>query len=139
MSNHLEKIVLFLKQHHVLSLATSDGVELSVCNLFYSFNEKDVVFIVASNQDTLHMQHIAKKNEVAGTVVLETKSVGKIQGVQFQGDFVALADNDRLREHYFLDFSYSKVLKPSLYKIVIKSFKMTDNRLGFGKKIIWKR
>jgi len=28
-------------------------------------------------------------------------------------------------------------MNPQLWKVKVESFKFTDNRLGFGKKIIW--
>jgi len=136
MDENLKKIVLFLEEHHVMSLATSCDSELSVCNLFYAFSEKEVSFVVASSEDTVHIQNILKNPSVAGSVVLETKTVGKIQGLQFRGDFSLLVDSN-LKKLYFKTFPYALALGPKLWQIKIDWFKMTDNRLGFGKKIIW--
>ena len=94
MSEDLEKISGFLEQHHVLSLATSDGEELSVCSLFYVYSPKDLKFVVASSLDTIHISHILKHNAIAGNILLETQSVGKIQGVQFRGVFKKLSKED---------------------------------------------
>ncbi|MEA2099638.1 MAG: hypothetical protein U9P72_05875 [Campylobacterota bacterium] len=132
----LDKIVSFLDEHHVLSLATSDANELSVCSLFYIFSQDELSFVVASSDETLHINHIKKNKYIAGNIVLETKSVGKIQGVQFRGEFLELVDK-KLSNLYFKAFPYSKILKPKLWRIKVNYFKMTDNRLGFGKKIIW--
>ena len=137
MSQDLEKIDRFLQEHHVLSLATSDGDDLSVCSLFYSYSLEKNLFVVASSEETTHMQHIAKNNKVAGNILLETKSVGKIQGVQFRGNFFALEDENS-KKKYFSLFPHAKLMNPLLWQIKINYFKMTDNRLGFGKKIIWK-
>ena len=136
MNNDLEKIVSFLNKHHVLSLATSSEEEISVCNLFYTFAKDKVSFIVASSDDTTHIQHINKSPKIAGTVVLETKAVGKVQGVQFRGEFLELQDN-ALKGLYFKAFPYAIAMNPKLWQIKINYFKMTDNTLGFGKKIIW--
>jgi len=135
-TSELEKIDSFLAKHHVLSLATSSGGELSACNLFYAFDVEKLSFVVASSDDTTHIQNIFKNPSIAGTVVLETKIVGKIQGVQFRGEFSLLEDKD-LEKLYFSSFPYALVIKPKLWKIKINYFKMTDNTLGFGKKIIW--
>ena len=137
MDSSLDKIEIFLDKHHVLSLATFYDEEISVCSLFYVFFKDKNSFIVASGDDTTHINHIKKNKIVAGNIVLETKTVGKIQGVQFRGEFLEL-DNKQLRDIYFKAFPYSKVLKPKLWQIKVNYFKMTDNRLGFGKKIIWK-
>ena len=134
----LEKIEAFLSEHHVLSLATSNVDELSVCNLFYAYDEKKSIFVVASSDDTTHINHIQKNSNVAGSVVLETKTVGKIQGLQFRGEF-SILQNDSLKKLYFKTFPYALAMNPKLWQIKVDYFKLTDNRLGFGKKFIWKR
>ncbi|MBU1657965.1 pyridoxamine 5'-phosphate oxidase family protein [bacterium] len=136
MSKELEKINLFLREHHVMSLATSHNGELSVCNLFYMFAKDKLSFVVASSEETLHIRHIMKNSIVAGSVVLETETVGKIQGVQFRGTF-SLLEDAKLEKSYFKRFPYALVLRSKLWQIKVNYFKMTDNRLGFGKKIIF--
>ena len=136
MQNDLKKINTFLSKHHVLSLATSDGLELSACNLFYIFDLDRHSFVVASSEDTTHIKNITKNPKVAGTVVLETKIVGKIEGIQFRGEFLLLADEE-LKKLYFKAFPYALAMSPKLWQIKISYFKLTDNTLGFGKKIIW--
>ena len=136
MDETLKKINLFLDEHHVLSLATSGVDGLSVCNLFYAFVKDENTFVVASSDDTLHIKHISENQNVAGSIVLETKTVGKIQGIQFRGEF-SLLEDDELKKYYFKAFPYAIALKPKLWQIRVSYFKMTDNTLGFGKKLIW--
>jgi hypothetical protein len=40
---------------------------------------------------------------------------------------------------YFKRFPYALAMNPTLWKIKVEFFKLTDNRLGFGKKIMWQR
>lgn len=134
----LEKIENFLSDHHVLSLATNGDDGLNVCNLFYAYDQEDVSFVVASSDDTNHIKDVLKNSFVAGSVVLETKTVAKIQGLQFKGEFSVLNDQ-RLKTLYFKTFPYSIALNPKLWKIRANYFKFTDNTLGFGKKLIWER
>ena len=136
MSSDLKKIASFLQKHHVLSLATSSDNELSVCSLFYTFSKEKTSFIVASSDDTLHINHIKQNKNIAGNILLETKIIGKIQGVQFRGEFLLLEDSE-LKKLYFKEFPHAIVMKPKLWQIKVNYFKMTDNTLGFGKKIIW--
>lgn len=136
MSSDLEKISSFLNEHHVLSLATSDRSELSVCSLFYAYSQNENSFVVASSDETQHIQHINKNSSVAGNILLETKTIGKIQGVQFRGEF-SLLDNSELKKLYFNSFPQALIMRPKLWQIKVNYLKMTDNRLGFGKKIIW--
>lgn len=135
MSNDLQRIVKFISEHHVMSLATTAESEVSVCNLFYAFDEKEHSFVVASSDDTTHIENILKNPNIAGSIVLETKTVGKIQGLQFRGTF-SMLDDEALKKLYFKTFPYALAMMPKLWKIKIDYFKMTDNNLGFGKKII---
>lgn len=136
MQSNLQKIDTFLQKHHVLTLATTDKEELSACNLFYAFDAQKISFVVASSDETTHIKHILHNPKVAGTVVLETKIVGKIEGVQFRGELLPL-DDDELKKLYFKSFPYALAMSPKLWQIKIDYFKLTDNTLGFGKKIIW--
>jgi hypothetical protein len=138
MSSDLEKIDKFLSKHHVLTLATSNEKKLSACSLFYVFDKVKNSFVVASSEATTHIQNILKNPFVAGAVVLETKIVGKIEGVQFRGEFLLLED-ETLKKLYFKKFPYALAMNPKLWQIKINYFKMTDNTLGFGKKIIWQK
>ena len=135
-ANKLDRISDFINEHHVLSLATSNGQSLSVCSLFYAYSKETLSFIVASSDDTTHIQHSKQNSSVAGNILLETKTVGKIQGLQFRGEISTLEEKD-LKSLYFKAFPYALALNPKLWKIEVDFFKMTDNRLGFGKKIIW--
>ncbi len=138
MQENLKKCESFLDKHHVLSLATSNEKELSVCNLFYAYDRHTQTFIVASSNDTTHIQNILINNKVAGAVVLETKTIVKIQGLQFRGIF-EFVDDEKYLKLYFKAFPHARVMKPKLWKIKVNYFKMTDNTLGFGKKLIWRR
>ncbi|MCX6077190.1 MAG: pyridoxamine 5'-phosphate oxidase family protein [Campylobacterales bacterium] len=136
MSEKLKKISSFLNEHHVMSLATATAEEISVCSLFYAFDEQKLSFVVASSEDAKHIKHIVENSNIAGNILLETKIIGKIQGVQFRGNFVPLEDKE-LKIEYFKAFPYALALNPKLWQIKVNYFKMTDNRLGFGEKIIW--
>ena len=138
MDESLIKITDFIQEHHVLTLATAVENEVSACSLFYAFDAKSNFFVVASAEDTFHIQHIMQNSKVAGNILLETQEVGKIQGLQFRGIFRELKDV-KLKALYFKNFPYATVMMPKLWQIEVDYFKLTDNRLGFGKKLIWQR
>jgi len=76
---------------------------------------------------------------VAGSVVLETRIIGKIQGVQFQG-IVTVAEGERLKmaeRAYLKRFPVAALMDTHLWIVDLTLLKMTDNLLGFGKKLIW--
>jgi uncharacterized protein YhbP (UPF0306 family) len=138
MNQDLIKIENFLNKHHVLTLATTYNDEISACSLFYAYSLKENSFVVASSEDSMHIRHILKNNIVAGNILLETKQIGKIEGVQFRGVMKKLKNNE-LKRLYFNKFPYSIAMHPTLWQIDIDFFKLTDNKLGFGKKIIWSK
>lgn len=105
--------------------------------MFYAYDPDTFLFVVASDETTEHMRNIASNPHVAGTVALETKTVGKIQGIQFSG--VIERCSEPLQKLYFEAFPYARVMNPTLWSIRLDEVKMTDNTLGFGKKLIWKR
>lgn len=135
MIDMIKSIETFLGKHHLLSLATS-GERLWCASMFFAYDAQEIVFIVASDPDTEHMGNVLKNRYVAGTVALETKTVGKIQGIQFCGEMTLC---DKGEDIYFKAFPFARVMNPTLWTIRLDEIKMTDNTLGFGKKLIWKR
>ncbi len=105
---------------------------------FYAYDEKDNILIFASDEETKHIQDALQNEFVAGAIFLDTKNITKIQGVQFQGKFIKELEKEK-GEIYFKKFPFSLALKPKLWGVKLLFIKMTDNSLGFGKKIIWKK
>jgi len=136
-----KRIVSFLKKHHVLTLATSCNNLPWTANCFYVYLEDSNQFIFTSDTDTRHIQEAVLQPLVAGSVVLETKIIGKIQGVQFEG--ILFKPNGKelkiITRSFLLRFPYAVIKNTDMWAINITHLKMTDNRLGFGKKIIWKK
>lgn len=135
MVDTIKPIETFLGKHHLLSLATS-GKRLWCASMFFAYDAEETAFIVASDQDTEHMGNVLQNVYVAGTVALETKAVGKIQGIQFYGEMTLCNKGSDI---YFKVFPFARVMNPTLWKIRLNEIKMTDNTLGFGKKLIWRR
>ncbi len=127
------KIEAFLRNHHLLTLATSHDNTPYCASCFYAFLEEPLSFIVATDATTRHGREALENAQVAGTVALETKIVGKIQGVQFTGVFQAA--NEAEKKAYLKRFPYAIAMHPELWSIKISYLKLTDNTLGFGKKL----
>jgi len=134
-----QKFIDFIKQHHVLTLATAAGSQPYCCNCFYSYDDTRNIFIVKTNENTRHTQELQQNPSVALSIVLETEEIGKIQGLQITGKAV-FYDGELLREatrQYLTRFPYA-VLKPGETLAIEPDYmKLTDNRFGFGKKLIW--
>lgn len=135
MDTTLHTIETFVAEHHILMLATSSADLPQACTLFYAYESRNNLFIVASDDATEHMQNVAENPQVAAAIALETTVVGKIRGLQIKG-VMRPADADEAT-HYFNTFPYAKVMRPKLWVIEPYYMKLTDNRLGFGKKLIW--
>jgi uncharacterized protein YhbP (UPF0306 family) len=135
------RIVRFLKRHHVLTLATVADNEPWCANLFYAWWEERCAFVFTSALDTRHAGQALKHPEVAGSVVLETRVVGNVQGVQFQGKMFR-PEGDSLetaKKRYLRRFPYAAVMDLELWLLEATRIKFSDNTLGFGKKLIWNK
>ena len=133
-----KRIEGFIAEHHVLTLATATPCgEPYCCNAFYAYDKASGAFIFTTDLSTHHGKMMAKNERVAASILLETRTVGKIQGLQITGKVKPAIDGDKMR--YIKDFPYAVVADLSLWRLEAEMMKFTDNRLGFGKKLIWQR
>lgn len=130
-------IVKFLKSHHVLTLATAIDGEPYCSNAFYCYDSKKNIFIFSSDMTTRHAQEMVENSRVAASIVLETRIIGKIEGIQISG-LVSQADG-AAKLKYIKRFPYTALMELTLWIIEPELMKLTANKLGFGKKLIWKR
>lgn len=133
------KISSFFRKHHVLTIATTVENEPWCANCFYVYLEQENALVFTTDTQTRHGKEFLKNPFVAGSVVLETMIVGKIRGIQFQGT-VSEPEGDLLLKAkwaYLKKFPPSVLMDTHLWVVKLTLIKMTDNRLGFGKKIIW--
>jgi uncharacterized protein len=133
------RIIRFLKKHHVLTIATTVDNEPWCANCFYAYLEEENVMVFTTGSETRHGKEFAINNMVAGSVVLETLIIGKIRGIQFQG-IVSEPDGEmsaKARWAYLKRFPPAALMDTHLWVVKLTHVKMTDNRLGFGKKLIW--
>ncbi|MCD4795383.1 MAG: pyridoxamine 5'-phosphate oxidase family protein [Bacteroidales bacterium] len=136
-----KKIVSFIKKHHVLTLATSVNNIPYCANCFYVYLEDENMFVFTSDNDTKHVQDVLQNSYVGGSVVLETSIIGKIQGIQFNGKMY-LPEGDlqkKAKKKYMKRYPFAILMKTQLWVVESDFIKLTDNRLGFGKKLIWKK
>jgi len=133
----IRTIDAFIGDHHVLTLATVCDGAPSACNLFYAYDPEQNLFIVASSETTEHIRNVLENPRVGGTVVLETDTVGLIRGLQFTATMRRATRTEGMR--YFKAFPYALAMRPALWALELQSMKYTDNRLGFGTKLNWKR
>ena len=136
-----QQIIHFLNEHHLLTLATSQNDKPYCCNLFYVYDQVSNQLIFSTETKTKHAQDFITNTNVAGSVALETKNVSEIQGVQLLGTIQELKGEDLkiAKEHYIKAFSYAANMDVHLWAMPLNFIKMTNNKLGFGKKLIWNK
>lgn len=134
-----KRIIKFFRKHHVLTIATTVENEPWCANCFYVYLEEENALVFTTDLNTRHGQEFLKNPKVAGSVVLETMVVGKIRGIQFQG-IVSEPDEDLAAQAkwvYLKRFPPAALMDTHLWVVKLTHIKFTDNRLGFGKKLIW--
>lgn len=134
-----ERIVKFFRKHHVLTIATTVDSEPWCASCFYVYLKEENQLVFTTDLKTRHGQEFLKNQKVAGTVALETKIIGRIRGIQFQG-IVSEPTGEMAQKSktaYLKRFPVAMLMETHLWIVQLTLIKYTDNRLGFGKKLIW--
>ena len=136
-----KRILRFIDEHHILTLAVSRNNIPYCATCFYVYLPEENRFVFTSDHDTRHIRDVEEGGNfyVAGTIALETRSVGKIRGIQFTGVMQLLTGEGlkSARSAYLKRFPIALLATLHLWAVEPSMIKMTDNRLGFGKKLIW--
>jgi uncharacterized protein YhbP (UPF0306 family) len=134
-----KKIISFIKKHHVLTIATTVENEPWCANCFYAYMEGENALVFTTDSETRHGKEFIINPVVGGSIVLETSIIGKIRGIQFQG-IVSEPNEERMKKvknTYLKRFPVAALMDTRLWVVDLTLLKLTDNRLGFGKKINW--
>ncbi len=131
-----KRIVDFIKRHHVLTLATVSGKGEPYCAAcFYAYDKDRNRLIFTSDDTTRHAEDMLQNNTVACGITLETRVVGKVQGAQICG--TAERGDEEDKHLYIKRFPYAALAPLNIWAVRPTFIKLTDNTLGFGKKLIW--
>ncbi len=133
------RIIKFITEHHIFTLATSCNNQPYTATCFYVYIAELNMFVFTSDTTTKHIADAISQPYVAGAIALETSIIGKIRGIQFTG-IIKKLDKKELsvaKIAYIKKFPIAMLAKTTLWGIMPNFIKMTDNRLGFGKKLIW--
>lgn len=141
-----------LQERWVFALATrddDDGLPYAT-PLFYAAaalpGSPAPVLVFASRPDTRHGRAIGDgPTAVAAAIYLETEVLGEVRGVQLRGEVVVCtglhADAAAsLRAAYLERHPVAAAHlgeRDRLYALAITWAKLTDNRIGFGKRLVW--
>ena len=136
-----KKIIRFIKEHHIFTLATSCNNKPYCCTCFYFYNEKENSFLFTSDLETRHIEEAMLQPFIAGAIALETTMVGKIRGVQFTGILKKVPEENmkNAKSLYIKRFPIASLSNLLIWNLEPDFIKFTDNQLGFGKKMIWQK
>ena len=131
----------FIAQHHVLTLCTSVDEDIWCSHAFYVFLPEHRCFIFSSDSKTKHIRQICHNSFVAASIVLESSVVGVLRGLQIQGSVFQLLPSiaKEAEKAYCKRFPVANLMDLHLWQLDVTYLKFTDNRLGFGKKLVWTR
>lgn len=131
----------WLRKQHVLTYCAGAGESLWCANAFYIFDEQAVAFYFLSDTTTRHGQLVGQRAMTAGTINGQPRNVALIRGVQFRGEICLLSEEEAAgpRERYNKRFPVARKMPAPVWMIRLDELKLTDNTLGFGKKISWVR
>ncbi len=136
-----KRIIDFITEHHVLTLAVSIDDKPYCATCFYIYLRQRNLFVFTSGSDTRHIREVERTNNFYGSaaIALETKITGKIRGLQITGLMRKLKGEElkSAKNEYLKNFPVAYLAKLHLWGLEPEFIKMTDNRLGFGKKLIW--
>ncbi len=135
----LNRISSFLTNQTVLNLATSINNIPYCASCFYVYEEKNKFLAFKSKKDSRHILEAIRQKNVAGTILPDQHNPASIKGIQFQGILV-FPDPEILssiKGSYYRKFPYARAISGDIWIIELNFIKMTDNNLGFGKKLVW--
>lgn len=121
-----------------MTLATATlASDLWCCNIFYAFMSDSLELVFTSGTDTLHIAQLTANKQVAASIVLSTRVVGRLQGVQLTGQVTEVTDSKAHRDAFIKAFPYAALSLKELWSMKIETAKYTDNTLGFGTKLYY--
>ena len=132
----------FLSECRVMSMATVAGKCPYCAPVFFAWDNSQQYFIVKSSASTIHFANAVYSGIAAGSVLPDVTQIAHIRGLQFNGICRTPVDSDediRIRKLYYSRYPIGKLIDGDFLLIFPDNFKYTDNRMGFGKKLLWVR
>ncbi|WP_186371877.1 YhbP family protein [Yersinia aleksiciae] len=135
----LSIIIRFLRQQHVLTLCAGSGMDMWCANCFYVFDDKQMALYLMTEKHTRHGELMHVNPQVVGTIATQPRTVALIKGIQYRGEIVALSGDaeQTARQRYYRRFPVAKLASAPIWQLNLLEIKMTNNTLGFGKKLYW--
>lgn len=137
-----EKITRFIKKQTCASICCVDETGKPYCfSCFYAFNSAAGLLYFKSSASSHHAELMNKNPFVAGTILPDKLNKILIKGIQFEAIVLDMQQPfvKRTLGIYLTKYPLALAIPGDMWALQINQIKMTDNTLGFGKKIIWER
>ncbi len=132
-----------LRQHTILTLATSGEAGPHAVSLMYAHEAFDIYWL--SDRKTCHSDHLASGRSAAVTIAAQYEDFLKIRGLQMRGTGCRLTDADEetagfdllvARYPFLTQFSVGKLARnldaAAVYRFRPARLTLIDNARGFG-------
>lgn len=132
----------FIASTDVFTLATCYHGKPYCTPCFYAFDATKKLLVFKSEVGTRHVTELLLQPQVAGSILPKAVTISKVKGVQFSGKALPLKEvkhSKGLKQLYYKRFPVALPMAGELWVIAFENIKMTDNTLGFGKKLRWER
>lgn len=137
-----DNITRFLHQQSCASICCMDEEGKPYCfSCFYAFNSNQALVYFKSSVNSHHAGLMKKNPFIAGTVLPDKLNKLAVKGIQFEGIVLdtELPEVKRGLNDYVRKYPMALAMPGEIWALQIDRIKMTDNTLGFGKKMIWSR
>lgn len=142
MKNTKEHIDSFIKKQTVASVSCIDASGLPYCfSCFYAYDAENTFLYFKTSIDTTHTPLMMANANIAGTILPDKLVKLAVQGIQFEGTVLKPGSEEapHAATMYHHKYPFALPMPGDVWAIKIRHCKMTDNTLGFGKKLEWAR
>lgn len=137
-----ERINAYLEKHDCANVCCVDEQNYPYCfSCFYAYNGDEKLLYYKSSLHTQHAAIIIKNPNVAGTVLPGKLNWHQVKGLQFEGPVLPKGHplTNNAAAIYYGKNPAALAMPGEIWAIRLNKVKLTDNSLGFGKKIHWER
>lgn len=135
-------IVRYIGEQSIATICCVDPEGHPHCfNCYYTFNEEQQQLYFKSQEGSLHSQLLHSNPFVAGTILPDRLNKLMTQGVQFQGkaSWEDPLHPNQANHLYHKHLPIAMAKAGHVWTIQLNSVKLTENSLGFAKKVTWER
>ncbi len=134
-------IIDFLEGQKLASICCIDEHGHPQCfTCFYAFDKKRKLLYFKTSVSTLHFGLLKNNPVVAGTIQADQFNPLALKGIQFTGKAFNGSDEPHKGGggFYHRKYPFALAVPGEMWTVHLDFIKLTDNSLGFGKKITWK-